>query len=93
VPTQACLLFTYGSEKVGVGAPDDLTDVLQVFMPLLPDISERIASRYTVVIQSDPLSYELGSGMSIALTRLYVVTFLFYRIYLQSTTNMLDFSP
>src|SRR5688572_30812069 len=74
VPTQACLLFADGRQEVGVGAPNDLTDVLQVFVSLLPSISERIASRHITVIQSGPLSYELGSGMSIALTRLYFDT-------------------
>ena len=28
VPTQACLLFAYSSEEVGVGAADNLTDML-----------------------------------------------------------------
>ena len=43
VPTDAGLLLPKCRQQVGVGAPNDLTDVLEVFMFLLPCVSERIS--------------------------------------------------
>src|SRR5919112_2802831 len=49
MPTDACLLLPDRRQQIGVGAPDDLTDVLEVLMSLLPGVSERIARCHSVI--------------------------------------------